>query len=177
MRNSIDPRKLVLTSTFDFTTPEDYNHSSQLLTFKQKHENEFYWFDKLMNDKDCGNASQKLIANKKYTARIFLPGIDANMQAFLDCIDYLKDTGYFYANAQGLSLMYQIAKDFFPVDVHLFSPDKLEALPVDTHHDIPQTPRIRILKNGQAEFHPYSARTSLRNNGHMYLLAFTQRKD
>lgn len=176
MRNTIDSRKLEEIKFLDFIVPDDYNHDFQLLRFKEKHESEFYLFDKLMTDFDCKNTTYKFVAGKKYRAKIFKPGLDAHGKPFWECLEYLKDTGYFYANAQGLSLLYEIDRSFFPPNVHVWSPDELEdCLPKDPR-DTVKVPRIKIWDNGQAEFHTYRFLTGLHNRGYMNILGFTERE-
>ncbi|MCL5012114.1 MAG: hypothetical protein M1320_01695 [Patescibacteria group bacterium] len=132
----VDPR-FEFIKQFKLTVPTDYNHASQLATFAKDHKKEFYSYDDNITDTNFAKATNKLVPGKTYTVKIF--GIKQTIQS-RDGLGLVVSQKGILAGAQGVSLVYQLAKDELPKDNKSYlSFDEESALSVGSfgYHRVP----------------------------------------
>lgn len=119
-----------LSSTFQFTVPDNYDHEHQLALFlkESRAKNKFYDFNDYNNnitDANFAKVTNKLIPGKTYTANIFQVNESMSPE---DNLSFLKSQSAILVGAQGLSLVEQLKANELPVDRRIFSFDEYDAL-------------------------------------------------
>ena len=121
---TVDPRFSLLT-TFQFTVPEDYNHPTQLASFKERDYKKFYYCNDNITDANFTKATNELTPGHTYEAKIF--GITKWVTSE-DCLAFLKMRNALLVGAQGISIVWQQAKEQFPKGKWTVSFDEKESL-------------------------------------------------
>jgi hypothetical protein len=139
-----------LFKTFEITIPNDYNHATQLKEFKRENEKYFYYFNSEITDKNL-KPSNKLIPDKKYQVKIWniLKKVSSD-----ECLDFLKEQKVILTGAQGLSLVFQEAKDKLPIGKWSYSYDEKDKLWKDVYGYL-RVPNILRFSDGVFYFHLY----------------------
>ena len=101
-----------LTTTFDITVPDDYDHFTRLDTFRMEHKKEFYYYNDAITDANFGHPSMKLSPGLKFKVKVFQ--ITERVTSD-DCLKFLKSQkGNCLLGAQGASLIYEQKKAELP---------------------------------------------------------------
>ncbi len=108
--NTVDSR-FTLSTTFQFTVPDNYNHPTRLASFSRENRTKFYFYNDNITDENFKNATNKLTPGKTYEVKIF--GI-AKRVISEDCLAFLKTQKAILVGAQGISVVWQQAKEQFP---------------------------------------------------------------
>ncbi len=190
-----NPRIMELVRSYEFTAPANYVHALQVEKFKENFKDKYNWFDKIFTDENCKNATYKLMPCMSYRAHLLRPGPEAMGKDFNDCPSFLFGTDLFWGHIQALTLLCELLNekdDFFPKrelrEPIIWSPDKPETLPKKESiqaelmgsflrdegfaKDEYKVPRVMFPNVGKMEITSYSSRTTLKNDGSMYLVAF-----
>lgn len=114
-----------LSKEFQLRVPITYSHSKQLAHFLQKHKEEFYCLHSDINDMSCSKVTHTLKAGEVYTIRLFSVREPITSD---DCLAFMKSQGALFVGAQGISLVWQMAKTKLPMDKRLISFDEAEKL-------------------------------------------------
>ncbi len=133
--NTTDYRFALLT-TFQFTVPDDYNHPTQLASFAKENREKFYSYNNNITDANFARATNKLTPGKTYGAKIF--GITQRVTSE-DCLAFLKTQKAILVGAQGISVVWQQAKEQFSKGKWTVSFDEKDALWQDAvgYHGVP----------------------------------------
>jgi hypothetical protein len=127
-KNSKVDDNFILYSSFKFTVPTDYKHNRQLSRFSLLANNKNgEEIKKEITDVNYRKATQRLMPGKEYGARIFNVS-DGNYVNFGQCLDFIKRQKSILVGAQGLSLVFQLKKEYFPNGMSVFSFDEEETL-------------------------------------------------
>ena len=129
--------------------PEGYNHATHLDTFRKAHEQEFYYYNPAITDKNYGNATTKLVPGRKFQVKVFQIKETVSSD---DCLGFLKSQKAVLVGAQGASLAYEQRKDKLPVDRWSVSFDEKKTLWKDAggYHRVPDVYRY---SDGVFKFH------------------------
>lgn len=122
--NTTDSR-FALSTTFQFTVPENYNHPTQLASFKKENHEKFYSYNNNLTDENFAKATNKLTPGKTYEVRIFQITKRVSSE---DCLVFLKTQKALLVGAQGISVVWQQAKEQFPKGKWTASFDEKDAL-------------------------------------------------
>ncbi len=127
--NQADDR-FELLNTFEVVVPEGYDHSTRLTTFKAAHQSEenkeFYYYNEAITDANFAKATTKLAPGRKFTVKVF--GINGRVTSN-DCLLHLKRVSATLVGAQGISIVYEQAKNELPKGKWSVSFDEKDALP------------------------------------------------
>ena len=129
-----------LLSSLQFTVPEGYNHSTQLASFSKENRKKFYSYNDNITDENFAKTTNKLVPGKTYEAKIF--GITKWVTSE-DCLAFLKTQNAILVGAQGISVVWQQAKEQFPKGKWTVSFDEKDAFWQDAHgsHRVPRVGR------------------------------------
>lgn len=108
-----------------FTVPENYVHTTQLASFVKENHREFYVCSDDITDKNFVEVTNKLTHGETYEAKIF--GITKIITS-KDCLAFLKAQKAILVGAQGISVVWQQAKEQFPKKKRIISFDEEDAL-------------------------------------------------
>ncbi len=122
--NTIDLR-FVLSTTFQITVPGNYDHSIQLASFREESHKKFYSYNDNITDANFARATNKLAPGKTYEAKIFKITERVTSE---DCLAFLKTQKAILVGAQGISVVWQQAKEQFPKGKWTVSFDEKNAL-------------------------------------------------
>ncbi|MFA6436714.1 MAG: hypothetical protein WC242_01160 [Candidatus Paceibacterota bacterium] len=125
LQGAVPDDRFALWSTFLVKVPLDYSHSTQLALFANNHRGEFNYFNEKITNDNFANPTHRLIPGKTYVAKIFLirkPPISSP-----DGLAFMKSQGAYLVGAQGLSVVYEQAKEKFPKGKWVISLDEKEA--------------------------------------------------
>jgi len=123
---TVDDR-FFLMDIFRFTVPSDYDHSIQLTNFSNKNRKKFYFYNDAITDKNFAKATNQLIPGHTYEAKVF--GIKSGkVVSSPDCLAFLKAQKAILVGAQGISVVWQQAKDNFPKGKRMVSFDEKDVL-------------------------------------------------
>lgn len=104
--------------------PQDYNHAKQLSSINEE---EFVVFNyKLLRDKQFSKTSHILKPQEEYIVSLFPAKHDTSLS---ECLEFLRSLHCKLVGPQGLSLLWQIARNILPQEVWIYSIDIVEALP------------------------------------------------
>ena len=125
-----------LLSSLQFTVPEGYNHSTQLASFSKENRKKFYSYNDNITDENFAKTTNKLVPGKTYEAKIF--GITKWVTSE-DCLAFLKTQNAILVGAQGISVVWQQAKENLPKGKYTLSFDEKNALWQDAYgnHRVP----------------------------------------
>ena len=123
--DDVADHRFSLLTTFRFTVPEDYDHSTQLASFAKKNREKFNFYNDNITDANFARATNKLVPGKTYEAKIF--GI-TNRVTSEDCLAFLKTQSAILVGVQGLSVVWQQAKEQFPKGKWVVAFDEKNAL-------------------------------------------------
>ena len=122
--HKVDLRFAPLT-TFQFTVPKDYNHPTQLASFAKENRKKFYFYNDNITDRNFAKVTNKLVPGKTYEAKIF------KITKRVTSEDYLafrkKTQKAIFVGAQGISVVWQQAKEQFPKGKWTVSFDEKDA--------------------------------------------------
>ena len=125
-------KRFELADTFEVVVPKDYNHTTRLDSFRKAHEQEFYYYNPAINDKNYGNATTKLVPGRRFLVKIFQIKEKVSSD---DCLGFLKGQKAVLVGAQGASLAYEQGKDKLPISRWSVSFDEKDALWEDADGD------------------------------------------
>ncbi len=112
--------------TFDLSIPADYHQQTILGSLAKESGSEFTFFGKDITDSNYCNPTHKLIPGKTYVVKLIPMKVVVSSK---DCLEMMvQQKGVLPVGAQGLAVLYTLAKDKFPNDklVHSFdTPDHL----------------------------------------------------
>ena len=111
-------------NAFQITVPGNYNHPTQLASFARENREKFYFYNDKITDENFKKATNKLIG-KTYEAKIF--GITKRVSSE-DCLAFLKTQKAILIGAQGISVVWQQAREQFPKGKWVASFDEKDAL-------------------------------------------------
>jgi len=114
-----------LLSSLQFTVPKDYNHPTQLASFAKENRKKFYFYNDNITDRNFAKVTNKLVPGKTYEAKIFKITKRVTSE---DCLAFLKKTQKaIFVGAQGISVVWQQAKEQFPKGKWTVSFDEKDA--------------------------------------------------
>lgn len=130
-----DPSFSLLT-TFQFTVPENYNHPTQLSSFAKENRKKFYSYNDNIADANFAKATNQLTPGKVYEAKIFEITKQVSSD---DCLSFLQTQEAILVGAQGISVVWQQAKEQFPKGKWTVSFDEKNSLwqDADGGHGVP----------------------------------------
>jgi len=131
--NITDPR-FELIKVGEIIVPENYNHATQLSTIDP---DDFAFFNyKLLCDKCFKKNTHELQHSKKYVVGIFQTKPIVSRE---ECVAFLSIQNALLVSAQGESLLWQVNREIFPLDIWTYSFDAVDALPIDLKggHNLP----------------------------------------
>lgn len=115
-----------LVDSFDIVVPKGYDHSIRLDTFRQEHEEEFYFYNQAITDKNFARATVKLVLGQKLKVKVFQ---STKRVIADDCLRFLRGEKSLFVGAQGMSLIYEQGKDRLLKDRYAYiSFDEKDAL-------------------------------------------------
>ncbi len=135
---------------FELIVPVDYNHDTQIDTFRVKTEalkTTSYFYDELTS-KNFAKATNKLIPAKKYKVKIF--PILAEVSSS-DCLSFLAKQKVILVGGQGLTLVQDLKSEEFPVDKTVVSFDEKNTLWEDSDEH-PRVPSMSRSSDGEWNF-------------------------
>lgn len=156
-KNATEPPKdrsssFKLLETYEITVPEDYDHNTQLESFRKEYLRVFDVCEKQISDKNLAKVTDKLGPGKKYKVEIFRT-ISAVYPE--DELAFLKKKKALLVGAQGLSLFWQLKKNELSVllrpGMEIISVDERDAL-IRLGDDVGQ-PSISHEPNGEWFFY------------------------
>lgn len=107
------PDKFELLAAFGVVVPNNYNHATQLDTFKVAHESEFAYYDQNTTDANYSKATTKLVPGRRFQVKAF--GVKKGRTVTSDeCLTKLRAEQAVLVGAQGASLVYEQGKDNLP---------------------------------------------------------------
>jgi len=114
-----------LLSSLQFTVPKDYNHPTQLASFAKENRKKFYFYNDNITDRNFAKVTNKLVPGKTYEAKIFKITKRVTSE---DCLAFRKKTQKaIFVGAQGISVVWQQAKEQFPKGKWTVSFDEKDA--------------------------------------------------
>ena len=127
VKHSQSDGRFELLSTFEFTVPEDYVHSTEMATLAEfaKNPEERFYVNSNATDHNYNRTTYRLVPCKSYRAKIF--GI-REIVVLVDCLTMLVKEKAFLVGAQGLAFLRRIQKEKFPVGKWLVSFDEKDRL-------------------------------------------------
>ena len=134
----IDAANFALSTTFQITVPGNYNHPTQLASFARKNRRKFYIFRKFyiyndnITDANFAKATNQLTPGKTYGVKIFQITKQVTSE---DCLAFLKTQKAILVGAQGISVVWQQAKENFPKGEYTVSFDEKNACWQDADGD------------------------------------------
>lgn len=141
-----------LLATYEITVPENYDHATQLASFRKEYLGIFDVCEKQMSDKNFARVTDKLGPGKTYKVEIFRT---INAVYPEDELAFLKKQKALLVGAQGLSLFWQLKKQELSVllrpGMEIISVDERDAL-IKLDNDVGQ-PSISHEPNGEWFFY------------------------
>lgn len=136
---------------FELTVPADYNQDTQIDVFakKIKPDKSIVEFSKDFTSANFLKATNRLIPGKIYVVKIF--PVSTNGSSSESCLSFLKNQRAILVGAQGLTLIYELAKSKLPKDKWIVSFDQKESLWLDSsgNHGLPV---LRTYPDGDYSF-------------------------
>ena len=117
-----------LSHTFKLKVPENYDHFTQLRSFRENYRDKFDQYNPNMTDNNFIRVTDRLVPGKIYLGKFFVSARNRALSHQKDCLPFLKSQGAVLCGAQGLSLAWQCAEEEFPVGHYWYSLDKKRAL-------------------------------------------------
>ncbi|MFA5778294.1 MAG: hypothetical protein WC870_02295 [Candidatus Paceibacterota bacterium] len=116
------------------TVPEDYVHSSQLMSFQKKHRIEFEGYNCDITDLNFQNPSCVLSPGDRFLVRAHRQVISSTTTSD-ECLEFLATLNSHYTGAQGASLVFEQKRDQLPKDFRYLSLDVKDRLWEDPRGD------------------------------------------
>jgi len=137
---SIVNSRFMLLTTFQFTVPDDYDHTTQLASFAKKNRKKFYFYNKNITDANFSKATNKLTPGKVYEVKTFKITERVTSR---NCLAFLKTQKAILVGAQGISAVWQQAKEQFFKGKWTVSFDEKSVLwrSTDGYHQVPYIDR------------------------------------
>ncbi len=119
--NIIDPCFGQAINETELIVPPDHNHDTWLDTFaeKTKHLPNTHFYDGCLNNISLWGVSNKLVPWERYKVKLF-PILKNNVPSE-DCVTFLKKQNAMIVGAQGLFLLQNLRKGFFPMNKYVLS--------------------------------------------------------
>jgi len=140
-------QEFILLYAFNLMVPDNYDHSTQLASFKKKNREDFLFYSDVITDEKFANATQRLIPGKTYKVKIFRT---THWVYSEECLEFLKSQNAILVGAQGISLVWDLRKDNLCFG-RTISFDQKKALPTD-QFDFHRVPFITRRENGKGSF-------------------------
>ncbi|MHB9010634.1 MAG: hypothetical protein ACYC49_00180 [Ignavibacteriaceae bacterium] len=130
-------QKFTLLKSMFITVPEGYVHEKQLSTLRSK---DFYYFNNAITDRNFKNVTDKLVSGKQYMVKFIGIGDRVTSE---ECLGVYKQEQALFVGTQGLSLLWQLNRDAFPVGKWSVSFDEKDNLwkDADGFHGVPGVDR------------------------------------
>jgi len=125
-----------LLHTFKLKVPADYDHFTQLKSFREKYRDEFDLYNPNMTDKNFARVTDRLVPGKTYIGKFFVSAEKRVLSHQKDCLPFLKRQNAILCGAQGISLAWQCAEKEFPIGYCWYSLDKKRALWKSVEEDV-----------------------------------------
>jgi hypothetical protein len=133
---------------FILTVPEDYIHHRQLEQFFERNDSHFHFHHPGITDQNFANVTNCLTPGRTYKVKIFpVYGVVSSEE----CIDFLQFQNAILVGAQGLSVLWEVARNEIPRSKRLVSFDERISLWQDDE-DMHWLPEIQRMFNGKWEF-------------------------
>ena len=132
------------------TVPDDYDHATQLASFRKKNYKEFYSYNDAITDQNFSNPSRILKPGDKLCVRAFEQVVGGTTTSE-ERMAFLETQGAVYTGAQGASILWDQRHDQLPKNKWYCSFDKKERLFKDADGRR-RVPRIRIFSDGDFYF-------------------------
>lgn len=147
---SIIDKRFGVPFEFEVIVPADYDHDTQIDTFgkRVRKEKTTYYYNDDFTSKNFAKATNKLEPGKKYRVKLF-PVLETVTS--IDCMNFLRKQNAILAGGQGVTLVYDQAKDKLPKDKWAVSFDEKDALwkDADGSHRVPY---VFAYSDGDFEF-------------------------
>jgi hypothetical protein len=136
---------------FEITVPVDYKHDTQIDSFAKrvKKEKTTYYYNDAFTSKNFAKATNKLVPGKKLKVKIFPILKTAKSE---ECMTFLKKQNAILAGGQGVTLLYDLAKDQLPKNKWTVSFDEKDALWTDSD-GIHRVPGVSAGSDGDFRFY------------------------
>ena len=133
--------RFALSAAFEMRIPDNYNHATQLASFEKENRKKFYSYNGDITDAHYAKVTNKLTPGKIYEAKIF--GITKRVTSE-DCLEFLKTQKAILVGAQGISVVWQQAKEQFPKGKWTLSFDEKDAFwrGANGRHGVPYVRRF-----------------------------------
>ena len=132
------------------TVPDDYDHATQLASFKKKNYKKFYSYNDAITDQNFSNPSRILKPGDKLLVRAFKQ-IVPDTTTSEERMAFLETQGAVYTGAQGASILWDQRHDQLPKNKWYYSLDKKERLFKDAGDDH-RVPSLGISFDGDFRF-------------------------
>lgn len=117
-----------LLKNFRLVVPKNYNHTSQLDSFRRENSRKFYAYDENITDANFIATSSRLIPGAPYSVKLF--GI-VERTTSEPCLSFLDSRRAILVSAQGISAVWQQHRQEFPANMWTLSFDVKSALLVE----------------------------------------------
>jgi len=118
---------LVFEKTFPLVVPKKYVHDTQLDSFRRKHSREFFLYNDAITDENFCRVTDPLRPGQKLEVKLF--GVCERTRVFpSEARALLRKENALLVGAQGVSLVYELAKEEIPYGRWAISFDKKLAL-------------------------------------------------
>jgi hypothetical protein len=114
-----------LLKTFPLVVPKNYDHFTRLSTFRKTYHRDFFLYNDALTDENFARVTVPLLPDQKLTVKLF--GID-DLVGTAQCMSLLKEENALFVGAQGVSLVYELAKKELPYGRWAVSFDEKDAL-------------------------------------------------
>lgn len=142
--------RFILLDTFLLKVTKGYRHTNQLEIFRKENRGKFNFYNDDITDANFAKVTNKLIPGKTYTVKIF--GIRSGKVIWApDCLAFLRTQSAILVGAQGISIVWQQAKEKFPKGKWMVSFDEEEALWRDADGNL-RVPFVRRASEGGFDF-------------------------
>lgn len=132
--------KFFYVKTIQVTVPDDYDHATQLATFREKNYEKFHEYNNQITDENFAKVTTKLVPGRKYAVKIF--GINPGEIAGSDeCLAKYREEKALFVGAQGASVVWQENRKDLPKDKWYVSFDEKKALYKVTYDRL-RVPRV-----------------------------------
>ncbi len=149
-RGTTDRFKLI--DEFEVVVPMDYVHATCLSDLARDFGHMISPFYPVLTDDNYRNVTTRMEPGERFVAKIFhIVGLETSFA----CLGLLDRERAILAGAQGLALVFRVAKDRLPPDLWTVSFDRPDALFFDSHNGCHRVPTIGPSRQnpGKGEFH------------------------
>jgi len=130
--------KFVFVKTFDIIVPADYQHRTQLKSFKKNYAKNLHYFNDSLTDENFSKVSAQLKPGQKVTVNVYRQTASGSTSSD-ERITFLRALpGNKFYGAQGASLVYEEKADQLETGFAYVAMDEKDNLPlVGGHHRVP----------------------------------------